>query len=135
MPTRYGVSLACPAGVGQVLSMRIGVVGSGSIGGTLAPLLAAAGHQVVVANTRGPESLRDLAATPGVEAGTIADAAAAGELVVLAIPFGAYDALAPDLFDGRVVVDAGTTARTPSSTGTRWGRASCSRGGCPAPGW
>lgn len=87
--------------------MRIGVIGSGSIGGTLAPLLGAAGHEVVVANTRGPESLRGLAATTGVEAGTLADAAGAGELVVLAIPFGAYDALAPDLFDGRVVVDAG----------------------------
>jgi predicted dinucleotide-binding enzyme len=65
--------------------MRIGVVGSGSIGGTLAPLLATAGHRVVVANTRGPESLRELAATPGVTAGTLAEAAGAGELVVLPI--------------------------------------------------
>jgi hypothetical protein len=88
--------------------MRIGVVGSGSIGGTLAPLFAAAGHRVVVANTRGPDSLRDLVeAHPAIEAGTVADAAGAGELVVLAIPFGAYAGLPAEPFDGRVVVDAG----------------------------
>ena len=45
--------------------MKIGVIGSGHIGGTLTKVLAAAGHEVAVANSRGPESLGDLVAEAG----------------------------------------------------------------------
>jgi len=83
--------------------VRIGIIGSGNIGGTLTRRLSAAGHEVAVANTRGPESLRDLAAETGATPTTPEEAAAA-ELLVIAVPLRAV----PDLPDvsGKVVVDA-----------------------------
>ncbi|HWT24647.1 MAG TPA: NAD(P)-binding domain-containing protein [Solirubrobacteraceae bacterium] len=69
--------------------MRVGVIGAGHMGEAVARLLARAGHSVVVANSRGPESLRSLvAALDGdVRAGTAAEAAQA-EVVFLATPYG-----------------------------------------------
>jgi predicted dinucleotide-binding enzyme len=83
--------------------VRIGIIGSGNIGGTLTRRLSAAGHEVTVANTRGPESLGGLAVETGATAATPEEAAAA-ELVVIAVPLRAV----PDLPDvgGKVVVDA-----------------------------
>src|SRR5215212_9770995 len=72
--------------------MRIGVIGSGNIGGTVATLLARAGHEVQIANSRGPESLRGLAAERLTPA-TIEAAAEHGEVVVVATPLAAYAAL------------------------------------------
>jgi predicted dinucleotide-binding enzyme len=88
--------------------MRIGIIGSGNIGGTLARLLAGAGHEVVVANSRGPESLAGLVAEigPAATASTPAGAAEAGEVVVVAIPFLAYQELPAPALAGKVVVDA-----------------------------
>jgi predicted dinucleotide-binding enzyme len=88
--------------------MRIGVIGSGNIGGTAARLFAAAGHDVAVANSRGPASLGDLVAELGHRgrAATVEEAAAFGEAVLVAIPLRAYDALPPAPFAGRVVIDA-----------------------------
>jgi predicted dinucleotide-binding enzyme len=88
--------------------MRIGIVGTGQIGGTFARLLVGLGHDVVVANSRGPQTLSDLVAELGehATAGTIEQAAQAGELVVLAIPFGRYAELPAEPFAGRIVIDA-----------------------------
>jgi predicted dinucleotide-binding enzyme len=88
--------------------MRIGIVGTGQIGGTLARLLTGVGHDVVVANSRGPNSLTDLVTELGdrATAGTIEQAARAGQVVVLAIPFGRYTELPAEPFAGRIVVDA-----------------------------
>lgn len=87
--------------------MRIGIVGSGNIGGTLAALLSRAGHEVTLSNRRGPASLAEQVAALGrtARAGTI-DEAAAGELVVVAIPLVAHRELPADALAGRVVVDA-----------------------------
>jgi predicted dinucleotide-binding enzyme len=88
--------------------MDIGIIGSGHIGGTLARGLTAAGHDVVLANSRGPESLAgDVLELHGRgRAGTAADAAAARDVVVVSVPLHAIDALPdPALFDGKVVVD------------------------------
>jgi 8-hydroxy-5-deazaflavin:NADPH oxidoreductase len=62
--------------------MRIGIIGSGRIGGTLATLLSRAGHEVTLANRRGPDSLGDQVAElgPAARAGTIDEAAAAGDM-------------------------------------------------------
>jgi predicted dinucleotide-binding enzyme len=84
--------------------VRIGIIGSGNIGGTLTRLLTRLGHDVSVANTRGPESLADLAAETGATPATPQDAVAGAELVVLAIPLHAVPGL-PDLA-GKLVVDA-----------------------------
>jgi predicted dinucleotide-binding enzyme len=89
--------------------MRIGIIGSGNIGGTLARLLAGAGHEVVLANSRGPESLAGLVAEigPAATAATPAGAAAAGDVVVLAVPFGVqYPDMPIGGLAGKVVVDA-----------------------------
>jgi predicted dinucleotide-binding enzyme len=89
--------------------MRIGIVGSGKIGGTLTELFARHGHEVTVANSRGPDSLGELVERAGdnVRAGTVADVASFGDVVVVALPLAAYDTLPSDRFDGKVVIDTG----------------------------
>ncbi|HEY2635977.1 MAG TPA: NAD(P)-binding domain-containing protein [Solirubrobacteraceae bacterium] len=88
--------------------MDIGVIGSGRIGSTVARLAAATGHAVVIANSRGAESLAALVAElgPGVRAGTVQEAARHGGLVLVAIPLHAIDALPAEPFAGSVVGDA-----------------------------
>jgi predicted dinucleotide-binding enzyme len=88
--------------------MKIGLVGAGHIGGTLATLFTRAGHEVALANSRGPSTLADAVAAlgPAAHAATAADAAAFGELVVIAVPLRAYRTLPPEPFAGRIVVDA-----------------------------
>jgi predicted dinucleotide-binding enzyme len=89
--------------------VKIGIIGAGRMGGTLAVLLAHAGHQVFPANSRGVESLSDLVAEAGANAKAVTPEQAArdGELVILALPFGHPEALpAPALVAGKIVVDA-----------------------------
>ena len=70
--------------------MRIGIIGSGNIGGTLTRRLSTLGHEVSVANSRGPESLADLAAETGATPATPEDAVTGAELVVIAVPSRAF---------------------------------------------
>ncbi|NBE85262.1 NADPH-dependent F420 reductase [Micromonospora rubida] len=86
--------------------MKIGIIGSGHIGGTLTRRLRALGHDVTVANSRGPASLTELAEETGATAGTVEQAVDQADLVVIAIPLLALPALPPELFEGKVVVDA-----------------------------
>jgi 8-hydroxy-5-deazaflavin:NADPH oxidoreductase len=92
----------------------IGIIGSGNIGSQLARAFTALGHDVTIANSRGPASLGGLVAEiadsprPGtLTAGALADAARAGEVVVLTIPLGKVPELPRDLFTGRIVIDTG----------------------------
>ena len=87
--------------------MRIGLIGSGRIGGTLARLAVDAGHEVVLSNSRGPETLAALVAElgSGATAGTVAQAAQSGDVVVVTIPLKEYATVPSDLLDGRIVVD------------------------------
>lgn len=91
--------------------MKIGIIGAGMIGGTLATRLVKLGHQVVIANSRGPETLRGLAAETGATPVTVAEAARGGELVVVTIPERAVADLPKDLFQDVpadvVVIDTG----------------------------
>src|SRR4026207_1835352 len=66
--------------------MRVGVIGAGSMGAILARHLATRGHQVSIANSRGPESLTAAAAAIGATPASVVDAAQAGELVLIATP-------------------------------------------------
>ncbi|MEA2219645.1 MAG: 8-hydroxy-5-deazaflavin:NADPH oxidoreductase [Solirubrobacteraceae bacterium] len=88
--------------------MRIGIIGSGRIGATAAHLLTAAGHEVAIANARGPASLAELVGELGhtARAASVEEAAAFGEVVLVAIPLRAYTDLPPGAFAGKVVVDA-----------------------------
>jgi predicted dinucleotide-binding enzyme len=91
--------------------MKIGIIGAGQIGGTLARRLTALGHQVSIANSRGPESLAELAKETGARPVTVREAARAGEIVIVTIPMKNIPKLPRDLFDGVptdvVVVDTG----------------------------
>ncbi|MDH6216892.1 NADPH-dependent F420 reductase [Streptomyces pseudovenezuelae] len=98
--------------------MRIGIVGSGEIGATVAGLFVRAGHEVAVSNTRGPASLAALVSElgPRARAATVEDAVAFGDpVVVLAIPFNGYRTLPADLLTGKVLVD--TTNYVPGRDG------------------
>lgn len=88
--------------------MRIAIIGAGHIGATLAGHFAREGYPVAISNSRGPDTLRAVAAKlgAGVRAATVADAIAFGELVVAAIPYGRLRELPASGFDGKVVVDA-----------------------------
>ena len=90
--------------------MRIGIIGAGNIGGTLARRLAALGHEVSVANSRGPETLADLARESGAKAVTVEEAARGKDLVIVTIPEKNIPRLPKGLFAGAdrtVVVDTG----------------------------
>jgi hypothetical protein len=87
--------------------MRIGFIGAGTVAQAIAAHATLAGHQVVLSNSRGPETLRDVALGLGVSAGTPREAATA-DLVVLAVPWPLVrPALAqvPD-WSGRILIDA-----------------------------
>jgi hypothetical protein len=88
--------------------MDIGIIGAGKIGGTSARLLAAAGHSIALANSRGPESLADaVAAMDGdVRAASVPEAAEFGEVVIVAIPFVGYEDLPAGPLAGKIVIDA-----------------------------
>jgi predicted dinucleotide-binding enzyme len=84
----------------------IGFIGSGNIGSTVARLAIAAGYDVIMSNSRGPETLADLVSDlgPQATAGTTADAAAA-DLVVVTIPLGRLASVPAAELAGRVVID------------------------------
>ncbi len=88
--------------------MRIGILGSGNIGGIAARLFTDAGHEVMLAHASGPESLKDQIAALGLRAraGTIAAAADFGEVVLLAIPWRARETLPAERLRGKIVIDA-----------------------------
>jgi len=83
--------------------VKIGVIGAGRIGGTLAARLVAAGHQVAISNSRGPETLQG--AIDGARPMTVQDAARFGEIVVVSIPFGRYREVPADTVGGKIVID------------------------------
>ncbi|MDO8733220.1 MAG: NAD(P)-binding domain-containing protein [Actinomycetota bacterium] len=85
----------------------IGLIGSGKIGSTVARLAVAAGYAVVVSNSRGPETLSDLVEElgPQARARTAAEAAAAGDIVVVTIPLRAYREVPAVPLAGKVVID------------------------------
>ena len=91
--------------------MNISIIGAGNIGGNLTRRFRELGHEVFVANSRGPESLADLAAETGATPVTVSEAAQRGDVVVVTIPQKNIPNLPRDLFaatpDSVVVVDTG----------------------------
>lgn len=91
--------------------MKIGIIGTGNIGGNLTRRFRQLGHEVAIANSRGPQTLKDLAAETGAKPVTVKDAVKGRELVVITIPEAHIKDLPKDLFAGAgedvVVVDTG----------------------------
>jgi 8-hydroxy-5-deazaflavin:NADPH oxidoreductase len=87
----------------------VGIIGSGMIGGTVARLSVAAGHHVVLSNSRGPETLEELVAELGPLAtgATAAQAAEAGDLVVVSVPVKAFADIPAKPLAGKAVLDTG----------------------------
>ncbi|MDR3670166.1 MAG: NAD(P)-binding domain-containing protein [Holophaga sp.] len=86
--------------------MRIGIIGAGLIGRAVARLAVAQGHEVMVSNSRGPETLASLASGLGCKAGTVEQAEAFGDLVVVAIPLKHCLSIPVAPLIGKVVLDA-----------------------------
>ena len=88
--------------------MKIGIIGAGNIGGNAAKLFAKAGHEIAIANSRGPETLTDLVGEigNGAKAVTADEAVKFGEIVFVSIPLGKINELPTDGFDGKIVIDS-----------------------------
>ena len=78
--------------------MRVGIIGAGQIGGTLARRLTELGHKIVIANSRGPASLVDVAAATGATPVEVQDAVRGVDLIVLTIPLKNVPKLPAGLF-------------------------------------
>ncbi|MGV3714117.1 NADPH-dependent F420 reductase [Pseudolysinimonas sp.] len=85
-----------------------GILGAGHIGSNVAKAVIAHGHDVVIANSRGPETLAALVAElgPNARAATAEEAAAAGDVALVAVPFGKYREVPVAPLAGKIVLDA-----------------------------
>jgi predicted dinucleotide-binding enzyme len=102
-------SAGAPAAAAPAAPLKIGIIGTGEIGGTLARLWVAAGHEVLI-SSRHPDRLKALAASLGPRAhvGTPREAAVFGEVVLVSVPYGALPEVGRDLkaeLAGKVVLD------------------------------
>lgn len=88
--------------------MKIGIIGAGYIGANAARLFVKAGHQVSICNSRGPETIDELVAELGdnATAQLLEDVITFGEIVLISIPFGRYQELPVNGFDGKIVIDS-----------------------------
>ena len=101
--------------------MKIGIIGAGNIGGMLTKRLAALGHQVSVANSRGPETLRELIARTGASAVSVTEAARDKDLVVVTIPERNVPDLPGDCWSRPAVLTGQKISMTGPSSMTRVG--------------
>ncbi|MFI5401074.1 MAG: NADPH-dependent F420 reductase [SAR324 cluster bacterium] len=95
----------------QPKPLQIGIIGAGKIGGTLGELWVKAGHEVLL-SSRHPEELKPLADRLGplAHTGTVREAAAFGEVVLIAVPYGAMPQVGRDFageLKGKIVLDTG----------------------------
>ena len=88
--------------------MKIGFIGAGNIGATAARLMANAGHEIAISNSRGPETLEGVVAQIGQRARTmtVKEAIRFGDIVFVSVPFGKYKQLPADGFENKVVIDS-----------------------------
>ena len=89
-------------------TQTLGIIGAGHIGSNVARAAIAAGYDVVISNSRGPETLTDLIAElgPKARAATASDAAQAADLALVAVPLGKYKNVPVEGLAGKVVMDA-----------------------------
>ena len=87
--------------------MKIGIIGAGHIGGTLAKLFVGAGHEVAISNSRGPKTLASLVEElgGGAQAMNPAEAERFGDVVIVSIPLGRHRKVPVDAVAGKIVID------------------------------
>ncbi|OAJ60073.1 NADP oxidoreductase [Paraburkholderia ginsengiterrae] len=85
--------------------MKIGILGAGFIGRAMAALAQQNGHTVMISNSRDPRTLVSTGAALGCALGTAQEAAAFGDVAVVAVPFSSIDALPAEALDGKIVID------------------------------
>ena len=119
--------------------MKIGIIGAGQIGGTLTRRLTALGHEVSVANSRGPETLSDLAAETGATAVSVPEAVRGVDLVVVTIPRRMSRTCRPvcspmcrTTWSSSILV---TTTRANATAASRRSRRDCRRAGGSRSSW
>ena len=120
----------------------IGLIGAGNIGSQVARAAIVSGYDVVISNSRGPETLADLVTElgPRARAGTSEEAAAAGDLVVVAVPLKAIGDVPAEPLVGKTVIDTnnyyprrdGNIAALDEDSVTS---SELLQPGCPAPTW
>lgn len=86
--------------------MKIGFIGAGVMARAIARCMVAAGHPVMISNSRGAETLAEFAQALGCAAGTAAEAAAFGEVLVLSVPLNSLDRVDAALFGDKIVLDS-----------------------------
>jgi predicted dinucleotide-binding enzyme len=86
--------------------MQIGIIGAGSVGSAVAAVATRQGHDVMVSNARSPDRLSSFVDSIGCKAGTPAEAAVFGDIVLLAIPLKAYHTVPVAQLEGKIVIDA-----------------------------
>lgn len=86
--------------------MQIGVIGAGFIGRAFARQAIAAGHEVMISNSRGPHTLSSIPSKTGAQIGTVHEAIGFGDIILVAIPFHQYASLSVELLRDKIVLDA-----------------------------
>lgn len=86
--------------------MKIGIIGAGFVGRTIARLAINTRHQVMLSNSRGPQTLFSLKPMIGCEIGTVSQAAEFSDMVVIAVPLNAVSELPSALLKNKIVIDA-----------------------------
>jgi Predicted dinucleotide-binding enzymes len=86
--------------------MKIGIIGAGFVGRAIAKLAVSNKHQVMLSNSRGPQTLFSLRPMIGCEIGTVAEAAEFGDIIVIAVPLSAIGQLPSSLLAGKIIIDA-----------------------------
>lgn len=86
--------------------MKIGIIGAGFVGRSVAKLALAAGHDVMLSNSRGPQTLFSLGPMIGCQVGSAEEAAEFGEVVVIAVPLSAIHSLPVSVIQDKHVIDA-----------------------------
>lgn len=86
----------------------LGIIGAGKIGSNVARAALTHGYDVVISNSRGPDTLGDLVAElgEGARAGSVEDAARHGDILVVAVPLKSYRSVPADAVGNKVVIDA-----------------------------
>ncbi|WP_159620262.1 NADPH-dependent F420 reductase [Arthrobacter zhaoguopingii] len=90
------------------MTSPLGIIGSGTMGETFARLAVAAGLNVMISNSRGPETLKDLVQDLGplARAGSVTDVAREADIVIASVPLIAYKQLPADALAGKIVIDS-----------------------------